>query len=252
MFQSLPEHLMSTKLSSKSQIDALTTIIHQYLRLPLSDNTIPGSFLEGVLAHVRKGERLNTYDFVDVINRKEKIGWQVKSTKDSTPVTWKRAKIPNSLALIESSKKSQQGLQNLGNAIINFCNEHAKQSIKDYGLETIYYSRLVVFEDGRIKYIERKLCDKRDTNIFKKEDYIWHWSIAKKTIKKEQLPALHGYNKHTKQKAWAWHGLGENQLHFSGEKIWWNSEDSLIVDFNYPEDSEKLSLESLIKILESI
>jgi len=243
---------MSTNLSSKSQIDALTNIIHQYLRLPLSDNTIPGSFLEGVLAHVRKGERLNTYDFVDVISRKEKIGWQVKSTKDSTPVTWKRAKIPNSLALIEASKRSQQGLQNLGNAIINFCNEHAEQSIKDYKLDSIYYSRLVVFEDGRIKYIERKLCDKKDTNIFKKEDYKWHWSEPKKTVKKEQLQALHGYNKHTQQKAWAWHGLGENQLHFSGEKIWWNDKDSLIVDFNYPDESEKLSLESLIKILETI
>jgi hypothetical protein len=243
---------MSTNLSTKSQIDALTNIIHQYLRLPLSDNTIPGSFLEGVLAHVRKGERLNTYDFVDVISRKEKIGWQVKSTKDSTPVTWKRAKIPNSLALIEASKRSQQGLQNLGNAIINFCNEHAEQSIKDYKLDSIYYSRLVVFEDGRIKYIERKLCDKKDTNIFKKEDYKWHWSEPKKTVKKELLPALHGYNKHTEQKAWAWHGLGENQLHFTGEKIWWNDKDSLIVDFNYPDESEKLSLESLIKILETI
>ena len=243
---------MSQNISDKSQIKSLTNIIQQYLRLPLSDDTIPGSFLEGVLAHVRNGTRLNTYDFVDVISSKEKIGWQVKSTKSSTPVTWKRAKIPNSLELIKASNNSEKGLQNLGNAIINFCNEHAEESIKNYNLEEIYYSRLVVFEDGNIKYIERKLCDKKNPIIFKKEDYEWHWSTPKKTIKKEQLPALHGYNKATNTKSWAWHGLGENQLHFSGESQWWTSKDSLVVDFSYPKQSEKLSLEELIKLLSTI
>jgi len=63
---------MPLKLSNKTQIDALTNIIHQYLRLPLRDDTMPGSFFEGVLAHLRGGVRLNTYDFVDVVNRKEK------------------------------------------------------------------------------------------------------------------------------------------------------------------------------------
>jgi hypothetical protein len=243
---------MSAKISTKQQVEELTRVIYQYLRLPLSDETIPGSFLEGVLAHVRGGTRLNTYDFVDVISRKEKIGWQVKSTKSSTPVTWKRAKIPNSLELIEHSKNSSKGLQNLGDAIINFCNEHAEQSIKDYGLDEIYYSRLVVFDTGEIKYVERKLCDKKDPRIFIKEDYEWHWSTPKKTVKKEQLPALHGYNKRTNEKEWAWHGLGENQLHFSGEGRWWTDKDSLVVNFNYPQNKEKLSLEELIKMLIAI
>lgn len=243
---------MTAKLSNNSQVKELTRVIYQYLRLPLSDETIPGSFLEGVLAHVREGTRLNTYDFVDVISKKEKIGWQVKSTKNSTPVTWKRAKIPNSLDLIEQSKKSPEGLQNLGNAIINFCNEHAQQSIKDYNLEEIYYARLVVFNSGKIKYVERKLCDKKDPRIFIKEDYKWHWSSPKKTVKKEQLPALHGYNKNTNQKEWAWHGLGENQLHFVGESRWWEDKDGLVVNFNYPQSTEKISLEALIKLLVSI
>ena len=243
---------MPAKLSNKSQIDSLTNIIQQYLRLPLSDDTIPGSFLEGVLAHVRNGTRLNTYDFVDVISTKEKLGWQVKSTKSTTPVTWKRAKIPNSIELIQESNKSEKGLQELGNAIINFCNEHTEESIKQYQLEEIYYSRLVVFEDGKIKYIERKLCDKYNPIIFRKDDYVWHWSTPKKTVKKKQLPALHGYNKSTNTKAWAWHGLGENQLHFSGESEWWSSKDSLVIDFNYPKQEDKLSLEDLIKILSTI
>jgi hypothetical protein len=38
-------------------------------------NIIPDSFLEGVLAHLRGDVRLNTYDFVDVVNRKEKISY---------------------------------------------------------------------------------------------------------------------------------------------------------------------------------
>ena len=240
---------MHKHLSNKAQLDSLIHIIHQYLRLPLSDDTIPGSFLEGVLAYVRKGKRLNTYDFVDVVNIEKKIGWQVKSTKSTTPVTWKRAKIPNSLELIEKSYKSDKGLQNLGDAIIDFCNEHAEHSINLYKLDEIYYSRLVVFENGEIKYIERKLCDKKNPIMFSKSDYVWHWSKPKVTTKKEQLQALHGVSKNTNQKVWAWHGLGENQLHFSGEKLWWTDRDSLVIDFHYPKSDEKLSLEQLIDLL---
>ena len=45
--------------------------------------------MEANLKEVRGGdtEVLHTYDFVDVISRSEKIGWQVKSTKSTTPVT---------------------------------------------------------------------------------------------------------------------------------------------------------------------
>jgi hypothetical protein len=243
---------MKIKLSSRQEIESLKRVIHQYLRLPLSEDSIPGIFLESVLAHVRGATRLNTYDFVDVISEREKIGWQVKSTKSSTPVTWKRAKIPQSLELIKNSHLSSAGLKTLGNAIINFCNEHAHQSIIDYDLEAIFYARLVIFDSGQIKYVERKLCDKKNPKIFQEEDYDWRWSIPKKTIKKEQLPALHGFHKRTNVKEWAWHGLGENQLHFSGESQWWTDHQSLVVDFQRPSDNEKLSLESLIKLLATI
>ena len=41
--------------------------------------SVPGSVLETILAEVRGGDALPTYDFVDVINRDSKVGWQVKS-----------------------------------------------------------------------------------------------------------------------------------------------------------------------------
>ena len=81
----------------------------------------------GVLAHVRGGRVLNTYDFVDVIRTEDGCGWQVKSTKATTPVTWKRAKIPDAVSLIEQSNRSAGGLQALGDAIMEFCNRHAQE-----------------------------------------------------------------------------------------------------------------------------
>lgn len=100
--------------STNEQLDLICKILSRYIRLPFSGKTIPGAIMEGVLAHVRDGQVLNTYDFVDVIEPVDRVGWQVKSTKSSTPVTWKRAKIPNAPELIENSRKSLQGLQDLG------------------------------------------------------------------------------------------------------------------------------------------
>jgi hypothetical protein len=233
-------------------LDDLTKIVRRYLRLPLSEGNVPGAFLEGALAHVRGGERLNTYDFVDVINRKGKIGWQVKSTKSNTPLTWKRAKIADADRLVADSKKGGRHLQALGDAIIDFCNDHARASLELYDLTDIYYSRLVIFQDGKIRYVEKKLCDNRDHEIFRPADYTWAWSTPKKTVKKQQLPALHGTNINTGQKDWAWHGLGENQLHFSGEKKWWTESGSVTRDFTAPLDSEKLNLAQLASLLDSI
>ena len=79
---------------------------------------------------MRDAEVLKTYDFVDVVKRDSQIGWQVKSTKATTPVTWKRAKIPNQEELMKNSFDSQEKSQVLGNAIVEFCNEHAEASIK--------------------------------------------------------------------------------------------------------------------------
>ena len=207
--------------------------------------------MEGVLAHVRDGRVLHTYDFVDVIKQKQGCGWQVKSTKSSTPVTWMRAKIPNAQQLILASQEAEEGLQSLGNAIIHYCNQHIRYSFDRYELEQIGYSRLVIYPTGKIIYFEKLLCSKDKPDLFNPSDFFWRWSTQKVAVKKEQLQALHGIHKLTNQKWWAWHGLGENQLHFNGEKNWWPSEnDPHTIRFNFPSTSEKLSIERFLEILD--
>ena len=237
--------------SSPEQISQIISILSKYLRLPFSDQNIPGSIMEHVFAHVRKAEVLNTYDFIDVIDRKEKIGWQVKSTKYDTPVTWKRAKIANSLELIESSRKSEEGLKILGEAIVDFCNNHAIESMRKYDLEQIGYIRIIVFPD-KVQYFERVLSDQKNPYVFDKSKYQWKWSKQKNSSKKEQLSALHGVDISTGKKIWSWHGLGENQLHFNGEKDWWPGFSSYPdAVFNLPDDSKKISIEEFLTILDS-
>jgi hypothetical protein len=222
----------------------------RYGRLPFTGDTIPGAVMEGVLAHIREGKVLKTYDFVDVIQQNERVGWQVKSTKCSTPVTWKRAKIPNASALIENSRSSARGVQELGNTIIDFCNLHARQSLALYKLDAIGYSRLVVFPDGNATYFERVLCTSDKPDIFQAADFVWSWSQQKQVKTKEQLPALHGFHLPTNKKWWAWHGLGENQLHFSGERVWWPDQSlEKSITFKLPSAYEKLSYEELIDLL---
>ena len=221
--------------------------------MPFALETIPGSFMENVLAHIQHGTALNTYDFVDVINAEDKIGWQVKSTKDTTPVTWKRAKIKKSDYLIRASHQSEEGLIELGSAIIDFCNKHAQESIEKYNLTEIYYSRLVVCENREVLYFEKLLCTKDNPVIFDKNAFYWKWSTQKHTVRKEQLPALHGFNKQTKEKWFAWHGLGENQLHFSGERNWWpNKTDPHNIRFTFPKSDERLSQEQFMALLQSV
>ncbi len=225
-------------------------ILTSYLRLPFSEQTVPGAIMEHVLAFVKSSEVLNTYDFVDVIDLKNHLGWQVKSTKNTTPVTWKRAKIANASQLIQDSHKSEEALQILGNSIIRFCNAHALESIEKYNLQSVGYSRLVVFPE-KVIYFERELCTQDRPQIFDENQYKWKWSSPKKTQKKEQLEALHGIDIRTEKKEWAWHGLGENQLHFSGESSWWPEyHDATAVTFKLPSVSEKLSLEEFIRLLE--
>lgn len=235
-------------LSNKDELLKLESILAGYLKLPFTEDTIPGSLMESVLATVRNGRVLNTYDFIDVIKDSDRIGWQVKSTKHNTPVTWKRAKIANSNELISESFKSDEALSTLGNSIIDFCNEHARESILRYNLDAIGYSRLIVNGD-EIYYFERLLCTRENPIIFNKDDFIWKWSKPKETKKKEQLTALHGVNKKNNKKWFAWHGLGENQLHFNGEKEWWPTDGSLL-KFNFP--SSKLNRDELMNLLESL
>ncbi|MDJ1169115.1 hypothetical protein PMG71_06720 [Roseofilum sp. BLCC_M154] len=236
--------------SSPEQLDKIQSLLSKYLRLPFARTTIPGSVMESVFAHVRSANVLNTYDFVDVISTTNQRGWQIKSTKEKTPVTWKRAKLPDAPTLIKESYKTEQGLQNLGDSIIEFCNQHILESINLYNLNEIGYSRIIIHDNQLITYFERLLCTRESPILFNVSDFQWQWSKPKKNVKKEQLPALHGIHIPTEKKWWAWHGLGENQLHFSGERAWWpNQGDSHAITFCFPSEEEKLSLDDFIKLL---
>lgn len=246
--------LRDDALTSKaSQIERLAQLVRRYSMLPFADKGIPGSVLEAALAEVRGGRVLNTYDFVDVIHPDDRIGWQVKSTMEKTPVTWKRAKIPNRDELVAKSHQTPAGAQALGDAIIDFCNHHAAASIIAYGLHSIGYARLIVHPDRTASYFERLLCTSDDPTVFEKRAFRWQWSVAKATKGKEQLPALHGIHVATGKKWFAWHGLGENQLHFSGEGTWWpNRSTGSITTISLARDTEKLSVEAFIDLLASL
>ena len=185
-----------------------------------------------------------------MVRQEEACGWQVKSTREDTTVTWKRAKIPDAEALIQSSRNSAQGAQALGDAIINFCNAHARESIQRYRLEEVGYARLILHQDGRASYFERLLCTKEAPHIFQPSDFEWAWSKQKSVRRKEQLPALHGFHKATGERWWAWHGLGENQLHFTGERAWWDTMASPhAFSFQLPTQADRLSVQSFLEML---
>lgn len=129
--------------------------------------------VEGVFAYVRGGEVLNTFDFVDVVEREKGFGWQVKSTKSTTPITWKRAKLTNSVERIRESTESEAACQALGDAIIENCNSHVEASFNKYELDRIGYSRLIVGRDGVVTYFEKVLCSKQQPEIFDADDFSW-------------------------------------------------------------------------------
>ena len=239
--------------STLDQLDEMRNILVSYVKLPFTRTSIPGALMESVLSHVHGGTVLNTYDFADVICHETGCGWQVKSTKSESPVTWKRVKIPNASELIEASQKSASGLQVLGDAIIEFCNEHARASLHKYELNKIGYSRLILYKTGHVTYFERLLCSHDAPDIFNPAEFTWQWSTPKTTVTKEQLPALHGTNLATGEKWWAWHGLAEDQFHFSGESVWWPYENSPhAFSFQLPSDGEKVSLNQLMGLLSSL
>ncbi len=239
--------------STPEQLASMRDFLSNFARMPFSQGNIPGALVEAVFAHVRDGSVLNTYDFVDVIHPEAHCGWQVKSTKSSTPVTWKRAKLENSTELIAKSYESPDDLQALGNAIMNFCNEHARASMEKYELSEIGYSRLIIHKDRRVTYFERLLCSEDRLLVFDPNDFVWEWSEPKRTRTKEQLPALHGTNIKTEEKWWAWHGRGENQLHFSGESAWWPDEDDPHkFSFELPSEEDKISFEQLSELLNGL
>jgi len=239
--------------SNSEQLERIANILYSYSRLPFVEKNIPGAIMESVLATVRDSKVLDTYDFIDVINYATKTGWQVKSTLSATPITWKRAKIPNSNFLITNSRNNEEACKILGDAIIKFCNDHAQHSLDHYDLNEIGYSRLILHPNKQATYFEKKLCDKENPLIFNPDDYVWEWSKPKNTDKKEQLPAFKGIDKTTGIKVWAWHGLGENQLHFSAEKLWWPTKGHINrIDFDMPSVEQKFSLEQFLGLLENL
>ena len=211
--------------STDEELAQISRCCRAILRLPVSQSRISGSILESVFSFVRKAEYLNTYDYVDVIDPNKRLGWSLKVTKENTPVTWKRAKIPNQRNLVDNSLLkggvrrlsgavgADPATEELGNTIIDFCNAHVMQSIEKYDLNEVGYVRLIQKNDGSMLYFERQLCSRENPNIFDRTDFTWSWSVQKSTRTKEQLTALHGFHKNT-QKWWAWHALGENQLRF--------------------------------------
>jgi|AOMQ01.1.fsa_nt_gi hypothetical protein len=234
-----------TVYSTKEQLIAIATYLSAYMRIPyFQDDTIPGQVMEKIVSLVHnKAIQLKTYDYVDVY-LPENVGWQVKSTKCSTPITWKRAKIANSNKIIAESDNDQAVCKRLGDLIIDFCNNHAKESLSKYLLQEIGFSRLILFDDRTAIYYERLLIDRiNNINIFDKNNYDWHWSVPKIASKKEQLQALHGTDNTTGKKAFAWHGRGENQLHFSGERDWWPEvvKPSIVGQINFSEDCHAIA-----------
>jgi hypothetical protein len=243
---------MSKIYSTQAELKLIADTLKGYLKLPFTTDTVPGALMEAIIANVRNAEVLRTYDFIDVVDKANRIGWQVKSTKESTPLTWKRAKIRNAQKLIEESRKSEAGLQALGDAIIAFCNEHALESLEKYDLVAIGYARLVVRANGTMTYFERLLCTREQPTVFNPNEFKWKWAIPKNTKGKEQLPALHGTNIKTGKKAFAWHGLGENQLHYSGEKAWWPTTTENSVTFDAPATEARISYEKFAEMLTNL
>ncbi|MDE0496969.1 MAG: hypothetical protein OXH86_06425 [Acidimicrobiaceae bacterium] len=233
--------------STPAQLDQLAHLVQGYLRLPFSNGLLPGQFMESVIALIKSGKVLRTYDFVDVINSDTRVGWQVKCTKESTPVTWKRAKIPNAAMLIEESRSSAAKTQELGQKIVDFCNQHALNSLEKYSLERIGYCRVVVRKND-ILYFEREILSPLVPRVFEPAKFRWEWSERKRSSSKEMLPALHGIHEESGEKWFAAHILGENQLHFSGEKRWWPTEDSVlpVATVPLPSESERIDFDRLL------
>lgn len=243
-----------TLYSSPAQLQEISDLVRNFLRLPFGFRSVPGSLLEALVEVVRGNgtERLRTYDFVDVINRNEKIGWQIKSLDADTRVTWIRGKLPGKQSLIDASFHSEEARQTLGNAILEYCNAHARASLEKYGLEQIGYIRLINY-GTRFRYFERTLITAESPILFHSAEYRWLWSEPKVTTKKEQLPALHGTHIATGIKHFAWHGQGENQLHFTGERTWWpEASYPHSKEFPAPTEEEKVSLETLAEWLATL
>lgn len=131
----------------------------------------------------------------------------------------------------------------LGAKVIESCNDHAKESLEKYDLMEIRYARIISCP-GRFTYFEKVLVDSNNRTLFDPAAFRWEWSEPKRTRAKEQLRALHGFR--GEDKWFAWHGRGENQLHFSGEKHWWPNSDSEVEAVTRPKHDQQRTWSELI------
>lgn len=228
--------------SSRSQLLSICTTLRNYSFLPFASSGIPGAIMEAVLAHVRGASVRQTYEFIDVLDSINRIAWQVKSTKFDTPLTWKRAKITDSSTLITQSENDPHKQQLLGDMIIDFCNGNIMESMENHNLDAIGYSRLIIHKDGLVEYFERLLCTSAMPYVFDKRQFVWEWGFEYPEGKKERLRSLQGRDITTGDKWWSWHGRGENQLHFNGERFWWpsNGGHGQSVRFRRPSFTERM------------
>lgn len=232
---------------TEEQLQKLGSYLKAYLKLPVaSGDRVPGEDFEKIVAAAINGEALGKKDFVDVLTFDKRWGKQTKSGIYGNNIIWKRAKIDNSEQLVLESKNSISAAQQLGKLLIDQCNEHIIDSINKYNLDGITYSRLIIKEPDILEYFEKFLCTKNDPIVFESKDIYWKWSNTKKSLKKEYLPALHGINIKTGETIWQWNGLGDNQLNFPGEKLWWPKNRTI---FTFPNDNEKVSFEKLLVLL---
>src|SRR5207247_11146236 len=123
-------------------------------------------------------------------------------------------------------------------------------SFRLYNVNETAYRTLLIVPDGKPIYFERLLCTRKRPLLFDPGHFESRLSSPKNVIKKEQLSALHGIHRPSGKKWFAWHGLGENQLHFSGEPTWWpKPDDRHAIRFTLPDASQKLTLEQFIELL---
>lgn len=68
------------------------------------------------------------------------------------------ATAPFALLHGSASMESEAACQELGDAIIGLCNEHAQHSLTEYDLEEIGYARLILHPNGQVTYFSRSSC----------------------------------------------------------------------------------------------
>lgn len=197
-----------------------------YTRIPfIEENAIPGNIMENAVSIARNGTQLPCYGFIDVIN--DNIGWQVKSSRKKSPLTWGQVKAPSNLL------QSKDAIA-LGNHLINSINESSIAAMEKFNLETIGYARLIVYPNNHAVYFEKELSNRTNPIIFNPKTYLWSWSNCTRKSNKETKPSLVGINTITGMREFSWHCLSGSQLHFDAEYQWWpkikipKSEDDVI------------------------